>query len=147
MPTAAACRPDPDPPMDTPDRPVRVLCVDDNSDAAESLALMLRLTGFDARASSDSTAAVVEAADFRPDACVLDIGMPGLNGFELARWLRAEFGPGLRLIAVTGVPGVASDQRVAEVGIDRVFAKPADPDALRAALARPAAVAPNGTAP
>ncbi len=132
--------------MDTPDRPVRVLCVDDNSDTAESLAVMLQMTGFDARSCCDSTAAVVEAADFRPDACVLDVGMPGLDGFELARWLRAEFGPGLRLIAVTGLPGAASDPRVADLGFDRVFAKPADPAALRAALTRPAAAPPNGPA-
>jgi DNA-binding response OmpR family regulator len=133
--------------MRAPDRSVRVLCVDDNADAAESLAAVLRLMGFDARSSCDSTAAVVEAADFRPDACVLDIGMPGLDGFELARWLRAEFGPGLRLIAVTGVPGAPSDRRATELGFHQVFVKPADPDALRAALAHPPAVPPSETAP
>src|SRR5687767_10436192 len=81
--------------------PIRVLCVDDNVDAADSLNTLLRMTGFVTKACHDARAALELVAHFRPEACVLDISMPGMDGYELARELRgSEWGKELYLIAV-----------------------------------------------
>ena len=81
----------------------RVLVVDDNRDAAESLALILSLDGHESRCVHDGREALGLGAAFKPDVIILDIGMPGLNGYETARLIRAEsWGKYVRLIAVTG---------------------------------------------
>ena len=120
---------------DDPDRRPRVLVVDDNRDAAASLADLLDLLGFDARFCLDGPAALVLAADVRPTACVLDINMPVLDGYGLARWLRASMGEAVRLVALTGVGGDDLPRRAADAGFDAVFLKPADAGKLVAALA------------
>src|SRR5512143_3173787 len=81
---------------------LRVLVVDDNPDIALTCTLLLKLEGYDARTVFDGLTAVEVARTFRPHIALLDIGLPGLDGFELARCLRQEHGPGLRLIAITG---------------------------------------------
>jgi CheY-like chemotaxis protein len=111
----------------------RVLCVDDNRDAASSLAFLLNVVGYDTRACFDGPSALAEAAEFRPDVCMLDISMPGMDGYELARRLRTLLGRPL-LVAVTAVTGADFEQRAAEAGFDRWFAKPADPLEVIAAL-------------
>lgn len=118
--------------------PIRVLCVDDNRDAAVSLAELLEMVGFDTRFAVDGPSGLDEALTFRPDACVLDVHMPGMDGCELARRLRAAFGGRLFLVAVTGVTGGEFDRRVDEAGFDLRFAKPADPEVLVHALTRAA---------
>jgi CheY-like chemotaxis protein len=92
----------------------KVLVVDDNADAAESLAMVLELAGQDVRTVYDGPGALVEAGAFRPDIIILDIGMPGMNGHEVALRLRQK--PELesvRLIAMTGW-GQAGDRRTSE---------------------------------
>ncbi|HJZ89505.1 MAG TPA: response regulator [Gemmataceae bacterium] len=105
----------------------RVLCVDDNHDAAESLALLLRLVGLQAEAAFDGPSALRTAAWFLPHACVSDINMPGMDGFELARRLRAwaESRP-LLLIALTARTTEDDRRRSLEAGFDVHLNKPAD---------------------
>ncbi len=114
----------------------RVLCVDDNRDVAESLVMLLDLVGFDARACFDGPTALAEAAGFRPHAAVLDIHMPLMDGYELARRLRELLGPGVFLMAVTAASDADAERRAAEAGFDLRLTKPADPNQLLAALAR-----------
>src|SRR4051812_32527966 len=108
----------------------RVLVVDDNRDAADSLAGLFGIVGYDVRTRYDGLAGLAAAREFHPAACVLDIHMPGLDGCDLARAIRAEFGPTVKLVAVTGVTGGEYDERIRQAGFDARFAKPADPAAL-----------------
>jgi two-component system OmpR family response regulator len=107
----------------------RVLVVDDNEDQAETLAVLLDLAGYDTRTEYNGPAALETAREFRPDACVLDIHMPGLDGCGLAKAIREEFGD-VCLVAVTGVTGGTRDRRVMEAGFRARYAKPADPNEL-----------------
>ena len=118
--------------MVAPNRvPIRVLCVDDNRDAAESLALILRLVGVQAEAAFDGRSALETAARFRPDACVSDINMPGMDGYELARKLRAWAGEKpLLLVAVTARSTEEDRQKSVDAGFDLHLNKPADPAAV-----------------
>lgn len=112
----------------SPTSPLRVLCVDDNHDAAESLALILRLIGLEAEAAFDGTSALGLADRFEPHACVSDINMPGMDGYELARRLRARHtGRPLLLIAVTARTTEEDRRRSTEAGFDLHMNKPADP--------------------
>jgi CheY-like chemotaxis protein/anti-sigma regulatory factor (Ser/Thr protein kinase) len=119
-------------PRDEPfPRRLRVLVVDDNIDVAEGLALWFRLKGFEDRIAFDGPAALTAVEDFHPEVVILDIGLPGLDGFEVARRLRAQ--PGMAhalLIALSGY-GPAQGQRCAQAtGFDYHLAKPVDPDKL-----------------
>src|SRR5881227_60491 len=106
--------------------PLRVLIVDDNRDGADSLLLLLELYGHEARAAYDGDAALRLAGTFCPDVVLLDIGMPGLDGYEVARRLRRD--EGLRdalLVAITGF-GTEEDRRLAaQAGFDAHLTKPA----------------------
>lgn len=116
-------------------RGLRVLCVDDNRDAAVSLAELFELVGFDSRFAYDGESGLTEALEFRPDVCVLDINMPGLDGCGLADRLRQAFGQNVILIAVTGVANWQQCHRIAEAGFDVRLTKPADPDVIIQLLA------------
>ncbi len=114
----------------------RLLVVDDNRDAAESLALLLGLLGHEVRIAHDGPGALELARGFRPQVVLLDIGMPGMDGYEVARRLRQE--PGLenvRLAALTGWGQPEDRRRSAEAGFDHHLVKPVDPDALTKVLA------------
>ena len=110
---------------------LRVLVVDDNRDAATSLAALLQLMGNEAHTAYDGLAALDSASALRPDVVLLDIGLPGLNGYEVARRIRAEpWGGAMRLFATTGW-GQDGDKRMSkEAGFDEHLVKPVDPTAL-----------------
>jgi CheY-like chemotaxis protein len=114
----------------------RVLVADDNEDSAETLSLLLQALGNEVRTVHDGRRAVEEAEAFRPDAVLLDIGMPGLDGYEVARLIRAApWGRAVVLIALTGW-GLDEDvQRAREAGFDRHLLKPVDIAPLQEALA------------
>ncbi len=112
----------------------RVLCVDDEPDAALMLTTLLSLQGFVARAAHDGPAALALAEKFRPTACVVDIRMPGMDGYELARRLRELLGEQTVLLAVSGLSGDEHHQRAWDAGFEYVMAKPVDPDELLATL-------------
>jgi CheY-like chemotaxis protein len=109
--------------------------VDDNEDVATSAVDLLRLVGFDARACFDGPAALACAVEFRPHACVLDINMPRMDGYELARRLRALLGS-VYLIAVSAAFGPDHDRRMAASDFQLHLVKPADPAGLIGVLAR-----------
>jgi signal transduction histidine kinase/DNA-binding response OmpR family regulator len=115
---------------------LRVLVVDDNTDAAESLAEVLRQGGHDVRLAATGSAALALADEFRPNVILLDIGLPGMNGFEVARRLRARpSGRSASIAALTGY-GREDDRRNAhEAGFDHYLVKPVDTESLRRLLA------------
>jgi CheY-like chemotaxis protein len=114
--------------------PLRVMVVDDNQDAAGTLAGLLILCGHHARYFLDGATALAAASTFRPDVCLLDLRMPGMDGFDLAGRLRTTLGEDVKLVAVTGERRSDAEQRANESGFDLWFNKPADPHALLAAL-------------
>jgi len=120
--------------------PVRnVLIVDNNQDAADSLALLLRLADQEVRTAYDGPAALDLARAWPPDVVLLDIGMPGMDGLEVARRLRHDLGlKQALLVALTGYGGEDDRRRSREAGFDAHLVKPADVRALRGLLARPA---------
>ncbi|HYX21278.1 MAG TPA: ATP-binding protein [Thermoanaerobaculia bacterium] len=115
---------------------LRVLVVDDNRDAAASLALLLETMGNDVRTAYDGEQAAAVASEFQPDVALLDIGMPTLDGYEAARRIRRESnGRPVRLVALTGY-GQDSDRRKSqEAGFDRHLVKPLRPQVLLELLA------------
>ena len=137
-------------PLDTqpPDPPAiqdaatchRILVVDDNRDSANSLAMLLRLTGNETETAYDGLEALEAAERFRPDVVLLDIGLPKLNGYDVARRMRQEsWGHGMTLVALTGW-GQAEDRRQsADAGFDYHIVKPVDFNALKKLLGESAA--------
>jgi signal transduction histidine kinase/ActR/RegA family two-component response regulator len=122
-------------------RRIDVLVVDDSLEAAQSLVLVLNRWGCQARVAYDGPGALAEVRARRPDAVFLDIGMPGMDGYEVAQRLRAaEGGDRLLLVAVTGYGQDEDRQRAREAGFDYHLVKPVDPEHLQALLelARPA---------
>jgi CheY-like chemotaxis protein len=112
----------------------RILVVDDNQDAAESLAEMLRLRGHHVRTAHDGVAAVEAAAAFLPDIVLLDLGMPRLNGYEAAPRIRERLGRGARLVALTGWGQPDDRRRAREAGFDHHLVKPVDAAELEAVV-------------
>ena len=130
----AAVRP---PPRPTPARPLRVLVADDNVDFADSLANALRGDGHQVRVAHDGLTALELARSEPPEVGLFDIGMPGLDGYELARVLRREPGGATALlVAITGWGQQADQQQAREAGFDEHLVKPVDMDGLLALLAR-----------
>lgn len=114
----------------------RILVVDDNTDAVESLALLLELEGHDVRTALDGPAALELASDFRPEAVLLDIGLPGMDGYEVARRLRDR--PETRealIIAITGYGQLEDRALTKAAGFNHHLVKPVDPEELGALLA------------
>jgi CheY-like chemotaxis protein len=114
----------------------RVLIVDDNRDAADSLSLLLGLDGHDVRVAYTGRQALELARVFRPEGVILDLGLPDMNGYDVARLLRQD--PGLRpaaLVALTGWDQDEHRQRAREAGFDHHLTKPVDFDQLAAVLA------------
>ena len=116
-------------------RPERILVVDDNVDAAESLSRLLRLQAHEVRVAHDGLAALAAARDMNPDVVLLDIGLPKLDGLEVARSLRARAdGPRPLLVAMTGFGQAEDRARTAAAGFDHHLTKPVDPKLLQTLL-------------
>ena len=116
----------------------RVLVVEDNPDAAESLRLLLELSGYDVAVAGTGPDGVQIGREWRPEAVLCDIGLPGLDGYGVARSLRADPNTAhALLVAVTGY-GQEEDRRKArEAGFDHHLVKPADPAEIRRLLPDP----------
>jgi two-component system CheB/CheR fusion protein len=118
--------------------PIQVLVVEDNKDTADSLAMLLQLWGHQVRTSHDGLSGLKAARNQRPAVVLLDIGLPGMDGYAVARELRQEFGSGIRLVAMTGYGQEEDRQRAFEAGFNAHLVKPADPATLQAMLANSA---------
>jgi CheY-like chemotaxis protein len=106
-----------------------ILVIDDNVDAREAMVALLELAGHDAHQAEDGPSGLASVARVRPDAVLIDIGLPGLDGFELARQLRSG-GSSLRLIALTGYGHPDYRRRGAEAGFDAYLVKPVELNAV-----------------
>jgi PAS domain S-box-containing protein len=118
---------------------LHVLVVEDNKDAADSLAILLQFWGHEVRTAHDGLSGLKAARSYRPQVVLLDIGLPGLDGYEVARRLRQEFGGKVRLVAMTGYGQDDDRRRAREAGFDAHFVKPADPVLLQRLLSGPLA--------
>jgi CheY-like chemotaxis protein len=121
----------------TPPRPdslKRVMIVDDNRDAADSLGMLLQFEGRQTLCVYSGEEALEQFASFRPQLVLLDIGLPGVDGYEVARRLKAAE-PAMRVIALSGYGQVEDRQRSTAAGFDAHLIKPVDLDALKRALA------------
>jgi CheY-like chemotaxis protein len=123
--------------LPAPDQPskFRVLVVEDNIDSAQMMAFMLRLEGYDVAVIHDGSDAHNAARTFRPKVILCDIGLPGMNGYEVAVQLRNDADlHGTRLIALTGYGQEEDRRRSREAGFDHHLVKPVDPNVLDALL-------------
>jgi CheY-like chemotaxis protein/anti-sigma regulatory factor (Ser/Thr protein kinase) len=120
----------------------RVLVVDDNHDSADSLSAILQLSGFETRVAYGGPAALEVLATFTPTAAVLDIGMPEMDGYELARRIRAQL-PSITLVAVTGWGQADDRRRSSDAGFDHHLTKPVRAQVL-ATLLTSAGAHPDG---
>jgi PAS domain S-box-containing protein len=109
--------------------------VDDNRDAADSLAAVLRSLGYDVRVAFDGLAGRDLILRLRPAAAIIDLSMPGLNGYDLCRAVRAQLGKSITLFSLTGYGQPGDRQQSAEAGFDAHLVKPVDPRVLERALA------------
>ena len=115
--------------------PRRILVVDDNVDAAQSLGMLLGILGNEVRTAHDGPSALKEAESFGPEVVLLDIGMPGMDGYEVARQMRTM--PPVRdtiLVALTGWGQLEDRQRSDEAGFDHHLVKPVEPKVLERLL-------------
>jgi signal transduction histidine kinase/ActR/RegA family two-component response regulator len=112
-----------------------VLVIEDNADAREMLRMALELDGHRVETASDGTSGVEVALRTTPDLVLVDIGLPGLDGYAVARRLRAALGHRVTLVALTGYGQSEDRRRTSEAGFDAHLVKPVDPDALSRALA------------
>jgi PAS domain S-box-containing protein len=118
---------------------IRVLIVDDNIDAATSLSYVLTLSGYHVKVAHDGNHALEIAHQLRPNVVLLDIGLPGMSGYEVARRLRAEtWASSLQLIAVTGWGRDGDRAKSLEAGFDEHLTKPIDPETLLQRISRSA---------
>jgi PAS domain S-box-containing protein len=123
-------------PVSTPSPRARVLVVEDNDDAREMLCHLLRLAGHEVHEAVDGPTAVRLALSLKPDLVLVDVGLPGMDGYEVARHLRrdANGGAPLRLVALTGYGQPEDRARALAAGFDRHFVKPVDPAAIEGLL-------------
>jgi CheY-like chemotaxis protein/anti-sigma regulatory factor (Ser/Thr protein kinase) len=114
----------------------RILVVDDNEDSVDSLAMLLRLMGHEVQTANDGEAALQAAESFRPGVAILDIGLPKINGYDLAKQIRQHpWAKDVVLVALTGWGQEQHRRRSAESGFDHHLTKPVDLDHLQEILA------------
>ncbi len=114
--------------------PRTVLVIEDNDDCRATLRLFLRGAGFAVDTAADGREGVAKALMSRPDVVISDIGLPGLDGYEVARRVRAALGPAVLLIALTGYKSDEVHQQATLAGFDLFLIKPIDPELLRSCL-------------
>jgi CheY-like chemotaxis protein len=118
----------------------RILLVDDSDDAALAMSMLLEALGHEVRTEHDGPRALASIDDFKPDVVVLDIGLPGMSGFDVAREMRKrEATRSVLLLALTGWGSEADRQSALDAGFDHHLTKPVDVTDLEALLARPRA--------
>lgn len=123
------------PPRCNAGKVLRIVVVEDNADAADSLKMLLREFGHEVRIASTGPEGVQEAADWKPDAVISDIGLPGMDGYGVASELRSNpLTARTRLIALTGYGSAEDRARGRKAGFDSYLVKPADPNQLQQAL-------------
>jgi len=110
--------------------PRRVVIVDDNEDAALSLAMVCGAWGHEVHTACGGREAIALCGEFSPEIAILDISMPGMNGYELARELRRKFGDEVVLIALTALSQLEDKGRARDAGFNHHMVKPAELDAL-----------------
>jgi CheY-like chemotaxis protein len=116
--------------------PCRVLIVEDNPDSRESLRWLLEMWGHQVEVAEDGQRGVAKALHWKPDTAVVDIGLPLLDGYQVARQVRAVLHDSIVLIALTGYGQPEARVRAFQAGFDIFLTKPADPRSLQQALAR-----------
>jgi PAS domain S-box-containing protein len=123
-------------PADAPEeQPLRVLVVDDNVDAAESVAMLLSMEGYEAQSVHSGSAALEAVGSLKPDVVLLDIGLPEMDGYDVARRLHEQFPIGAPiLIALTGYGQPSDRDRALRAGFDEFLVKPVEPNVLTALL-------------
>jgi CheY-like chemotaxis protein len=112
----------------------RILVVEDNTDAREMLRHLLNLAGHEVHEAADGPTGLGAALRVRPDIALVDVGLPGFDGYELARRVRGSAGPPIYLVALTGYGQPDDRRRAVEAGFDAHLVKPVNPDALLAAI-------------
>ena len=139
LPTTLAAPPAAGAPPADGDRRLRILVVEDNDDAREMLRELGRLLGHEIHDVADGASGVEMAIRLRPDVTLIDIGLPGIDGYEVARRIRSEVGGRcLRLVALTGYGRAEDRERALAAGYDEHLVKPVDPARLAAVLREPA---------
>jgi CheY-like chemotaxis protein len=129
--------------MTTAERPCRVLVIDDNADIVESVAAVMRLLGHDVVTAPDGESGMEAGRTFAPHLVLMDVGLPGKDGYETARLMRAEpWGAQALLAAMTGWAREADRMQAEDAGFDAHVAKPVDLRTLRGLVTR--AVAASG---
>ena len=116
---------------------LRILLVEDNVDVADKLTALLRRDGHEVRLERDGAAAVVAVSAFQPSAVLLDIGLPLMDGYQVARQIRQQ--PGFENVVIVGLSGYTHEEaqrRSVEAGFDELLGKPFDLNVLGAKLAR-----------
>ena len=113
----------------------RVLLVDDNPDVADTLAMVIGLWGYDVQVGRDGPEGVKLAQEFLPHVVLLDIGLPGMDGYETAREVRRQGGRSVVLVALTGQDQQEAGARSRDAGFDHHLTKPVDTAALQQLLA------------
>lgn len=115
-------------------RGYRILAVEDDADVLESFKTLLELIGNEVRTALDGPSALAIAREFHPDIAFLDIALPGMDGYELAQRMRQEYGPALRLYALTGLGQANGRERALRAGFDQYLIKPIDLETLQRLL-------------
>lgn len=124
--------------MTVTSEPKRVLLADDNRDGADTMAAFLELLGFEVRLARDGLSAVQEACRQLPDVVILDLGMPGLDGWEVCRSIRSmPGGSSIRIVALSGWGSEEARRKSQEAGFDAHWTKPADASSLLSILRAP----------
>jgi CheY-like chemotaxis protein len=112
----------------------RVLMIEDHADGAESMEMLLTALGHEVRSAGDGPEGLAAAEAFQPDVALVDLGLPGMDGFEVARRLRSRFGVGLHIVALTGYSEQVYRQMTADAGFDAHLVKPSTTDDIKRVL-------------